>query len=169
MEPCNLRRWKVSISPNCDAWFFTCGRPGRSKGADGDVLDDFVSSWVRGLPPGPKKVIVSLLGRKRDRNKLSEFSYYSFYGEWDKPSERNDKPSFQEWLDRHHNDLQILVREHPTYDDTDIPSGTISAIATDVHELIKEGRTVIVMDSGGVGRTGDVVKYLKATEDTPRS
>ena len=174
MEPCNLRRWKVSISPNCDAWFFTCARPGRSKGPDGDMLDDFVSSWVRGLPPGPNKVIVSLLGRKRDRKKLSEFSYYSFYGEWDKPSERNDKPSFQEWLHRHHKDLQILVCEHPTYDSDiydprPIHPIRLAAIERDVRRLISEGRTVVVMDSGGVGRTGEVCEYMKATEDTPRS
>ena len=163
MEPLNIKCWEIGVEPSSGLTFVTCARPGRSFGPDNNVPDDVVSSWVRGLP-GPNTVIVSLLGRKRSQNKLSEFSYYSFYGKWDSPSERNNKPSFQEWLDQYHKDLQILVREHPTYDDTDIPSATICAIATDVHRFVEEGRTVVAMDSFGVGRTRDVAKYLKATE-----
>ena len=170
MEPYKLQRWRISISPDCDAWFFTCARPGRSKGPDGDVPDFLVSAWVGGLP-GPNTMIISLLGRKRDRKKLSEFSYYSFYGEWDTPSERKNKPSFQEWLDQRPKDLQILVCEHPTfdYDRRPIPPYRLAAIECDVRRLVSEGRTVVVMDSGGVGRTGEVCEYMKATEDTPRS
>ncbi len=176
MEPCQLRRWRISISPDWDAWFFTCARPGRSKGPDGDVPDDLVSSWVRGLP-GPNTVIISLLGRKRNRKQLSEFSYYSFYGGWDNPSECDNKPSFQEWLDQRHKDLQILVREYPTFDPDiynprPIHPRRLAAIEHDVRHLISEGRTVVVMDSGGVGRTGEVCEHMKATEDTlntPRS
>ena len=81
----------------------------------------------------------------------------------------NNKMSFQEWLDQQHKDLQILVREHPTVDSQPIPYEQLSAIATDVLNFISAGRTVVVMDSGGVGRTGAVCKYMKATEDTPRS
>lgn len=170
MEPYNIRKCRISISPSCDARFFTCARPGRSKGSDGCVTDELVSAWVKGLP-GPNTVIISLLGRKRNRKELSEFSYYSFYGEWDTPPERSDKPSFQEWLERHHKDLQILVREHPTYDRDiynflPIPPFTLAAIESDVRQFVSEGRTVVVMDSGGVGRTGEVCEYMKPTEDT---
>ncbi len=166
MEPLHLKCWEIGVEPSSGLMFFTCARPGRSLGPDNDVPDDVVSNWVRGLP-GPNTVIISLLGRKRNRKQLSEFSYYSsFCGEWDTPLERDNKPSFQEWLQQHHNDLDILIREHPTYDDTDVPSTTICAISTDVHRFIEEGRTVIVMDSGGVGRTGQVCEYLKATHDT---
>ena len=125
--------------------------------------DDVVSSWVKGLPR-PNTVIVSLLGRKRHQNNLSEFSYYPFYGEWDTQLERSNKRSFQWWLDKNHEDLQILVREHPTQDDTDIPFTTICAIATDIHRFIQEGRAVVVMDSFGVGRTRSVATFLRATE-----
>lgn len=165
MEPFKLRPWKISVSPGCDARFYTCARPGRSKGPDGAVPDDVVSSWVRGLP-GPDTAIISLLGCKPDENCLSEYSFYSFGGAWDRPEERGGRPYFQEWLDQNHKELNILVRERPTNDNRPISSGTIEAIATDVHELNREGRTVVVMDSGGVGRTGDVVAYLKAIQDT---
>ncbi len=165
MEPFKLRPWKISISPGCDARFYTCARPGRSKGPDGAVPDDVVSSWVKGLP-GPDTAIISLLGRKSDKNGLCEYSFYSFCGAWDRPEEPGRRPYFQEWLDQNHKELKILVRERPTYDNRPIPSDTIKAIATDVHELNREGRTVVVMDSGGVGRTGDVVAYLRATQDT---
>ena len=173
MEPYNLQRWRIDISPSQDACFFTCARPGRSKGGDNGVPDDLVSVWVRGLP-GPNTVIVSLLGRKNDSRRLSELSYYSFYGKADKSSERENKVSFQEWLDLHHEDLGILVCEHPTYDSythdpCPIHPYKLAAIRRDIQQLITEGRTVVVMDSGGVGRTGEVCEYMKATEDTQDS
>lgn len=165
MEPYRLKRWKIDISPDT-IYFYTCARPGRSKynykKKNNDVSDALVSTWVRGLPE-PNTAIVSLLGRKPDDG-TSEFSFYSFCGGWDTHLERE---TFQDWLDRLHGDLQIRIREHPTYDRCKIPLEKLNAIAADVHKLTSEGRTVVVVDSGGVGRTGQVVKHMKAIEDNP--
>lgn len=163
MEPYRLKRWKVDSSPDA-IYFYTCARPGRSKynykKKNNEVSDDLVSAWVLGLP-GPNTAIISLLGRK-PADGTSEFSFYSFCGGWDTYSECE---TFQDWIDQWHGDIQIRIREHPTYDRCKIPPEKLDAIAADVRKLTSEGRTVVVVDSGGVGRTGQVVKHMKAIED----
>ena len=65
-------------------------------------------------------------------------------------------------------DIDILVREHPTYDlagNNTFPSGTLDAVKADIEELISMGRRVIVVDSGGCTRTGMVWKHMGAKED----
>ena len=166
MEPFKLHHWKFSHSSGNDSYLYTCGRPGRSKGQDEPVSQTLISCWVGGLPDPTNVVVISLLGRKRNRQELSEFSYYPFYGEWDSKKEREGKLSFQEWLDKWHPDINIRIIEHPTYDydHRDIPPFVLKAVERDVRELTSAGRTVIVMDSGGVGRTGRVCAHLKATK-----
>ena len=110
--------------------------------------------------------IVSLLGRKRGPEGTSEFSFYSFCGGSDTPSERDGLPTFQEWLDQHHKNLDIMVHEHPTYDFVSIPSEVLDAAADDIRRLVLEGRTVVVVDSGGETRTRQVATYIGAKEDS---
>lgn len=162
MEPYNLRPWRLDAAPKGEATFYTCARPGRAAGPDGAVEDHTVSTWVKELP-GPNKAIISLLGRKHGLNGISEFSYYSFCGGMDTETERGDKPIFQEWLDQWHSDLEILLIEHPTYDYQEVPLDALEAVGQDLCDLISQGRTVVVMDSGGVGRVGEVCEFLKAT------
>ena len=168
-EPHNLKCCQLNI-PTGPAQFFTCGRPGHEKGPDGQVCDELVHSWVLGLRKhcGPNLAIISLLGRKNNYRGKSEFWHYSFCGEKDKPSERQGRPTFQEWLDHHHNDLNILVREYPTFDYRDPPVhwDTLDAVKAEILKLISEGYAVVVMDSGGIGRTGSVCQYMHATEST---
>lgn len=165
MEPFNLRYWKFSEGAANDTYFYTCARPGRSKGQDEPVPQGMVSLWVVGLPDPTNLALISLLGRKRNRRNLSEFSYYPFRGEWDDKVERKDKASFQEWLDAWHSNLRIQLHEHPTYDydRRGIPPFILAAIERDVRDLTSAGRTVVVMDSGGVGRTCQVCSHLNAT------
>ena len=166
MEPHRLKWWMIGSSAN-PMYFFTCARPGRSTyiytRTNNDVSDTRVSEWLGGLPR-PKTAIVSLLGRKPDRGNQSEFSFYSFCGVWDTPSESGDKPTFQEWLTQRHEELQILVREYPTNDLREIPAQQLVAIADAIRELISEGHAVVVVDSGGVGRVGQVCTFMNATE-----
>ena len=167
MEPHNLRQCVFCILQGCDASFFTCARPGRSNGQDGPVPESIISTWVEGLP-GPATAIVSLLGRKNVGKKPSEYVYYPFCGKLDCRTERDGKVSFQEWLDQNHPNLHILVREHPTVDSyadkpLKIPLNALAAIKQEILHFIGEGRTVVVMDSGGVGRTSEVCEYMKAT------
>jgi hypothetical protein len=77
------------------------------------VPDNLVRGWVLGLP-GPNTAIISLLGRKPDGT--SEFSFYSFRGGFDLPSEQTSRLSFQQWLDRHFEENAIILHEHPTCD-----------------------------------------------------
>ncbi len=165
LKPYMLRRWKTGTDPNF-YYFFTCSRPGRKGGPaskHAHVPDDLVHRWVLGLP-GPNTAIVSLLGCKPDG--LSEFSFYSFYGGFDLPSEHPGCLSFQRWLDRWHRDRSILVREHPSCDFRPVPRETLDAVATVINELLSAGRTVVLMDSGGQTRTGMVCNHISAVEDS---
>ena len=162
MEPHKLKRWKTDSSQGDIAHFYTCARPGRSGSPKRCVSDQIVSAWVEGLP-GPDTAIVSLLGRKQGSEGSSEFSYYSFGGGVDTSSERRSKPTFAEWLDTHHAERRILVREHPTYDYRPIPHERLAAIEAEVRHLTSIGRTVVVVDSGGESRTGKVCRHMKAT------
>src|SRR5438034_508690 len=95
LKPYMLKRWRTGAPSNCH-YFFTCARPGRTSDPDSkhaQVSDELVHRWVLGLP-GPNTAIVCLLGRKPDG--LSEFSFYSFYGGFDIPSEHPHCLSFQE-------------------------------------------------------------------------
>jgi hypothetical protein len=166
MEPYRKRRWRRASDATRIA-FFTCARPGRSKSKDQPVSDKTVHQWVNNLP-GPDTSIVSLLGDKPDG--MSEFWFYSFYGGWDDPAEARGRLSFQAWLDKWHADRSIQVVEHPTHDysPTKISAETLAAIETDVERLLAAGRTVILVDSGGETRAGQVCRHLKFVED-PRS
>ena len=162
MEPHKLKKWKTDSPQGDIAYFYTCARPGRSGGPKGCVSDQIVSAWVEGLP-GPDTAIISLLGRKQGREGTSEFSYYSFSGGVDTSSERGSKPNFAEWLDAHHAERRILVREHPTYDYQPIPYERLTAVEAEICHLISLGRTVVIVDSGGESRTGKVCRHMKAT------
>ena len=168
-KPYNLKCWQVD-TPTGSAHFFTCGRPGHEKGSHGQVCDELVHGWVLGLREccGLNLAIISLLGRKNNQKGKSEFCHYSFCGGMDTPSERKGRPTFQEWLDHHHNDLNILVREYPTFDYREPPVhwNTLDAVKAEILKLISECYTVVVMDSGGIGRTGSVYQYMHATEST---
>jgi hypothetical protein len=95
VEPYRLRFWRVPTGR-----LATCGRPGRSKYKDASrVPDKITHEWVRNLP-GPNTVVVSLLGKKPDGT--SEFSFYPFYGGFDRAEEQRGRVSFQEWLGQHH-------------------------------------------------------------------
>jgi len=152
LKPFKLRRWQTG-APTNRFHFFTCARPGRTgdpTSKHAQVSEDIVHRWVLGLPY-PNTAIVSLLGRKPDG--LSEFSFYSFYGGFDSPSEHPGRLSFQEWLDRWHWDLSIVVRQHPTQDFEPIEPQMLDEIAADINELVSACRTVVVVDSGGQTRT----------------
>lgn len=164
MEPYKLRRWKVPLTTEGPS-LFTCARPGRSKGPNGPVKDDLVHRWVDNLPGGTNPALVSLLGSKHG---VSEFSFYSFCSQFDTPEERGRKPSFQEWLNRYHKDRGIRVFEHPTRDFVPIPEDRLLSIKLEILRLLSEGRTVVVVDSGGETRTRMVCKYMGLIEDCSR-
>ena len=161
MEPHKLRKWRLHSLQGDLAYFYTCARPGRSRGPRGCVSDQIVSEWVERLP-GPDTAIVSLLGRKQGNKGSSEFSYYSFSGGVDTSQERGSKPTFVEWLDSHHPERRILVRQHPTLDYRPIPYERLVAIEAEVRRLTSIGRIVVVVDSGGESRTGKVCRHMKA-------
>ena len=165
-EPFRLKRWKLPSPVNGSSTFYTCARPGRSDETAHDVSDEIVDDWVSGLP-GPNTAIVSLLGRKRSESGRSEFSHYSFRSNLEPVDEGKDVPTFQEWLDRNHPQLGIIVHEHPTYDRGPVSEETLALVIDDVTSLLSTGRTVIVFDSGGMERTGRVARRLGATENTP--
>lgn len=163
MEPHNLNKWKLEKSPSNYAHFYACARPGRSLGQDRNVPDSMVSKWVRNLP-GPNTTIVSLLGRKKNRRELSEFSHYSFFGGWDSPEERVDKLTFQEWVETYHGCSGVLVRERPTYDYQELSPFILNKVASEIRHLIPEGRTVVVVDSGGAGRVCEIATFMGAAQ-----
>src|ERR1700690_24189 len=120
MEPYMLRRWKIPGSIEQQN-FYTCARPGRSKGKMGQVDNALVNKWALNLPGVPSTTIVSLLGRKPLAKDQSEFAFYAFCGGWDTPKERGGKPTFQQWLELNHPTLKLEIVEHPTQDYAPIP------------------------------------------------
>ena len=75
--------------------------------------------------------------------------------------------TFLEWLEYYYKDRGIVLREHPTIDHYEhsylpIPSLRLAKIAEEVLGLLSEDRIVVVMDSGGVGRTQEVCDFLNA-------
>ena len=66
------------------------------------------------------------------------------------------QPTFQEWLNTKHEQLRIVVREHPTYDYCPISYERLTAIEADIRRPISVCRTVVVVDSGWESRTGKV-------------
>lgn len=109
-------------------------------------------------PAREAAVIVSLLGRKP--NGKSEFSYYSFRGGFDRPSERPGFLSFQQWLDSRYGPGKHLVLDYPTVDTEQLSPDMLDEVSAKVLALVSEGRTVVVVDSGGVGRTGRVCHHM---------
>jgi hypothetical protein len=156
-EPYRLTRWKSDRSL-FTGQLFTCARPGRSKVAKRKLADERVDTWVRGLPGSEGVIISSLLGHKPDGK--SEFSFYSFRGGFEEPSERPTCPTFQEWLDGRYGDGQYQVLEHPTTDTLPLEPETLGQVSETVLSLVGEGRIVVLMDSGGVSRVGMVCKYM---------
>ena len=163
LEPHKLRRWKKTGTAE-QLNFYTCARPGRSKGKTGWVGDAVVSKWVLNLPGAPGTAIVSLLGRKPPPRDQSEFSFYSFCGGWDTPDERRGKLTFQQWLTRFHPTLKLEILEHPTFDIEPIPTESLAAIKEDVHRLLEARKMVVLVDLGGVKRSDQVCKYLALVE-----
>lgn len=158
-EPCRLIRW-IPHTGDIPGSLFTCGRPGRTLGSKkSHVADEVVAKWVQGLP-STEPVIVSLLGKKPWG--LSEFSYYSFCSQYDKPHERPSDPTFQEWLDTNYEAGKYTVHEYPTTDLEQIEEENQKKIVAMVLALVTAGRTVVVMDSGGFSRTGSIVSALSS-------
>jgi hypothetical protein len=165
MKPYKLRRWRWKDG-ELSCYFFTCARPGRTNKEESkkaQVSDDLVSRWLTGLP-GPRTAIVSLLGCKPDGT--SEYAFYSFYGGYDKPEKRPGRKSFREWLDQRHGAPPIQLRECPTTDFNKVPDDVLNAAAKSVAELLRQGHTVVLVDSGGDQRTSQVCRYIGAVEDS---
>jgi len=139
-----------------------------------------VHCWVDGLPGQVGTSIVSLLGRKPARRGIqlrssarrrergarlatdgrSEFAFYSFRGGFDSPDHRPGCPTFQEWLDQWHGDRGLHVFEYATTDVEPLLPEVLAAVSTKIRDLLSEARTVVLVDSGGIGRTGRVCKHL---------
>ena len=107
---------------------------------------------------------MSLLGRKPDGT--SEFSFYFFYGGFDLQDDRPGCLSFQSWLDTWHNELLIVIREYPTCDFKPLTPEILGAVSRAIIDLTSAGRTVVLIDSGGVTRTGIVCRHISAVEDS---
>lgn len=128
------------------------------------MSDAIVDRWVKGLPGGNGAAIVSLLGKKPDG--MSEFAFYSFAGAREVESAQHRGPSFQGWLTKRHPKRGIVVMEHPTTDLRLVETETVQAVGADIECLLRDGRTVILVDSGGETRSRFVLRKLGFVEDT---
>jgi hypothetical protein len=147
-EPWRLKRWRLPSLQGTHA-FYTCARPGRSLGKQADVPDAVVLEWARGLPGDADVIVVSLLGQKPNGTK--EYSFYSFFAHGQ---------TLQDWLSDQNIERTIHIVEHPTTDSKPIPRQVQLSVADDILRFLSGGRTVVLMDSGGVQRTGAVCCHL---------
>ncbi|HEX4748437.1 MAG TPA: hypothetical protein VH302_02750 [Bryobacteraceae bacterium] len=53
------------------------------------------------------------------------------------------------------------VREFPTVDTEPIPEQTKGVVINAILVFMQSGKSVILVDSGGVGRTGNVISTMK--------
>lgn len=151
VEPFRLKSWRLP-GPS-SGLFYTCARPGRSRGSKAKVPDRLVLEWIHGLPDSTEIFIISLLGKKPSGT--NEFSFYSSF---------DSAESFQEWLNVSVPNPKFRVISHSTTDLEDIDPAVLAAVAGDVTRLVSEGKTVVIMDSGGWTRTGAVAAHLRASE-----
>jgi hypothetical protein len=161
-EPFRLVQWEPKKG-SCSGRLFTCARPGRSNEKRPErIPDETVDAWVKGLPPSSEVVIVSLLGQKK--HGASEFRYYSFRGGKEAPADRPNCPTFQEWLNERHGCGYFTVVDYPTVDRLPVPPAVLSDVASRTLSLLSAGRTVVLMDSGGISRTGSVARHIGYVE-----
>ena len=157
-EPYRLTEWFAKPQQIPAGRLFTCARPGRSLGRrQAHIGDEYVLRWVAGLPASEEEtIIVSLLGKKPDG--LSEFSYYSFRGGFE--YHRPNCPTFGEWLNANCRPRKFEVYEFPTIDllvpGEDLKHRAVSTILS----FLEVGKTVVIVDSGGIGRTGNLLSTL---------
>jgi hypothetical protein len=156
-EPYRLIEWHRETPELLRGRLFTCGRPGRSlyKTTRCRIDDTTIHAWVTGLPGADVFHIVSLLGEKKDEVRYSEFSYYPFRSS----EEVNLKPTWQTWLDQH-SERRFIVHEYPTIDCLPMCSVKLAAAMGCVLDLLNDGHTVVVVDSGGWSRTGYVCEAM---------
>jgi hypothetical protein len=151
-EPCNLREWTVTSGR-----LFTCGRPGRGtfSGSTKQIPEYVIDLWIDGLPKVPQASVLSLLGHKHPSG-LSEFSYYPFRS----CMEDGAKPTFQDWLISRYGP-RFIIEEFPTEDRLPMASCEyVEAIRSRVRTLLDSGAVVIIVDSAGVQRTGEVCRTM---------
>lgn len=123
-----------------------------------------IDKWVKGLPGKGDIAIVSLLGHKPDGT--SEFKFYPFHGSRDEVPSRSTKLSFQEWINQRNYARSIRVIEHPTLDLDPVSEEVVAAVSADIRACLDQGLCVVLMDSGGVTRTGQVCSQLGYVEDS---
>jgi hypothetical protein len=71
------------------------------------------------------------------------------------------KPTFQDWLISRYG-LRFIVEEFPTEDHLPMASCEyVEAIRNRVRTLLDSGAVVIIVDSGGVQRTGEVCRTIE--------
>lgn len=163
-EPSNVKQYRARKVPFAGR-LFTCARPGRSLGRKtSPISDDTVVAWVLGLPRSDHLHIVSLLGTKPCGR--SEYSYYSFRGGRESSALRPKSPTFQEWLDLRFGPDRFIVIDFPTVDTKSIEPTMLSEICRRVNSLLDSSADVLLVDSGGEGRTGKVCAAL-GTVATP--
>lgn len=161
LEPSSLMQYQSRTAPFTGR-LFTCARPGRSQGRTlSSISDEVVTAWVNGLPWSHQLNIVSLLGTKTSG--LSEYSYYSFRGGHESNDQSSNLPTFQEWLDLRFGAGRFVVIDFPTIDTKPIEETILADICQKVTSLLLAAADVLLVDSGGWGRTGKVCAMLDAT------
>ena len=148
-----MKRWRRRAVTDAIP-IYTCARPGRGRfGPQAQVPDSEVIRWLSELPKHRPLSIISLLGHKPDG--MDEHAFYSF----------RDASGFQKWLGRQLEGTVNLF-SHPTTDFGRVDSVTVMAIRSNLDQELSLGRTVVIVDSGGVQRTGQICREFGLIEDT---
>lgn len=148
------KRWSLTLKGQ-RLYLWTSARPGRPLGKKAAVPDDACLTWLQDLRNKARPTaIVSLLGWK-DANSKDEHSFYSF----------KTADGFARWMAKQAPEVRFL--QYPTRDGVTIPDDQLSKIVNAATALLLNGDSVVILDSGGVDRTGAVRRKLGATTPAP--
>jgi len=117
------------------------------------IPNETIDEWVYGLPNAEVLHIVSLLGEKKDG--YSEFNYYPFRSS----KVPGEEPTFEEWLNGRY-DRRFKVHEFPAVDARSMQPETFDSVVRQIRVLLDAGRTVVVVDSAGEVRTGNLCSSM---------
>jgi hypothetical protein len=153
---------------------YRVARPGRAAcGSSSRVPNDVVSEWLDAVHERLRRAkldteepievdYVCLLGKKKEKGEKQGLREIADFYDARVPEDCNDKPLFEDLLNRlAHGRMIFRVHHFPTTDGRPVPVSQAEAIADRIVELLSTNRIVLVGCSAAEIRTVEVLHRLR--------